>query len=346
MIKRIISWKKSGAFILGSLFSFFFLNLNITSFFPKKSLTSFRIATLSLSGSTFQEEALEGFCSEIMSKSDKKIALDSYIADNQMMLSVMANDIVDKDYDLIYSIGAICTQEAKSITAKRKQPIPVVFAGVASPAKIGVVDSEQQPGGNLTGITLGNYAKYLIPDIAVHIKPSMKRVLIPWCIGDNGGVIEEDVRHLRSKLESRGIQVQETVVNGPSDTLEKVRPFIAEVDTLIIPVGSVVSQVTEGLSRLCDRYNVTLMGTVLSSIHQGAAVAWGLYCQKLGQACVPLVYKILFEKKNPAFMPVITMDDCHSIAVNVAAASRQGLPLTTEQIFCLKNGMVFGNSAV
>lgn len=303
----------------------------------------YRVAVLSFDGISFHEKVLDGFEREVQ-KQELPAQITKFLASDKVTLTAMANEIIEGDYNLIVSIGALCTQVAKAVTEKRKRPMPVVFAGVVSPVKIGIVDDMHRPGGNLTGITIANDLKRLIPHLVLQIKPDIKKVLIPWCVGDNGGVVEQDVAAMRKDFEMMGISVQEVVANGSSDVIEKLRAFISLADTILIPVGSFVSQVTEGLVKISEKYEVTVVATELDALEKGPAIAWGLRCQTVGESCVPIVKDILVNGMNPASMPIIMMKEGHHIAVNPDAAKAQGLSLSPAQLFCLKNGMVFGSS--
>ena len=61
--------------------------------------------------------------------------------------------MIDGKPDVIFASGPLTLAALRSMTNK----IPIVFAGVADPVGTGFVASLAQPGGNITGFTLGEF---------------------------------------------------------------------------------------------------------------------------------------------------------------------------------------------
>jgi putative ABC transport system substrate-binding protein len=57
--------------------------------------------------------------------------------------------LVDRNVDVIVTIGTVTTRAAKAATAT----IPIVMAGANDPVANGFVASLAHPGGNVTGLT-------------------------------------------------------------------------------------------------------------------------------------------------------------------------------------------------
>ena len=63
-------------------------------------------------------------------------------------LKSMANDLVSKKVDLIFTTGTRSTQAAMAATSD----IPIVFRFPGDPETVGLVKSNARPGGNVTGV--------------------------------------------------------------------------------------------------------------------------------------------------------------------------------------------------
>jgi len=69
-------------------------------------------------------------------------------ADSASRLPDLAKDLVGRRVDVIFALSGLAARAAKAATAS----IPIVFAGAVGPVGLGLVESLQHPGGNVTGI--------------------------------------------------------------------------------------------------------------------------------------------------------------------------------------------------
>lgn len=95
---------------------------------------------------------------------------------NYERLPDLAAELVRSRPDLIVVAGTPASQAAKSATSE----IPVVFAFVADPVGIGLVNSLARPGGNVTGVTTVVPGAYFVKtfEILHEIVPSARRVAV------------------------------------------------------------------------------------------------------------------------------------------------------------------------
>jgi putative ABC transport system substrate-binding protein len=68
---------------------------------------------------------------------------------NDSRLSALATDLVNGKVAAIAAVGVAAARAAKAATAS----IPIIFAVASDPVQIGLVESLNRPGGNVTGVT-------------------------------------------------------------------------------------------------------------------------------------------------------------------------------------------------
>jgi putative tryptophan/tyrosine transport system substrate-binding protein len=99
-----------------------------------------------------------------------------------------ARDLVQQGVDLILAAGADAARAAKLATDR----VPIIFLGGSDPVMLGLVQSFNRPGGNVTGVTdLDTELTSKRLEIFKEIIPGLRRVLLPYDTGDR-----ETVTHL------------------------------------------------------------------------------------------------------------------------------------------------------
>ncbi len=109
----------------------------------------------------------------------------------------------------ITSPAAIALKEAKL-------KIPVVFAAVLDPVRLGIVESFSHPGGDFTGVTYseaeigGKQLELLIDLIA-----GMTRVAVLWSASASGNAFR--LEHIRNSASTHGIEIFSRKLSGVED---------------------------------------------------------------------------------------------------------------------------------
>jgi ABC-type uncharacterized transport system substrate-binding protein len=123
----------------------------------------------------------------------RNYVIDARFADtDRSRLPALAKELVDRDVDVIVTIGNAPVSAAKAATGT----IPIIMAGSTAPVENGLVSSLARPGGNVTGVTttagpaIAGKSLQLFRDAA----PNISRVAI---LGATGAVApREDFQYL------------------------------------------------------------------------------------------------------------------------------------------------------
>jgi putative tryptophan/tyrosine transport system substrate-binding protein len=119
-------------------------------------ISEIRVGYLSGNPQADTQEALIRFRAKLRERGwleGKNLTIDARYADGKYdQLPALAAQLVGLPVDIIFAYGT-----PGSVAAKRStKTIPIVFAGVADPIAVGLVQELRHPGGTITGVTSNN----------------------------------------------------------------------------------------------------------------------------------------------------------------------------------------------
>jgi ABC-type uncharacterized transport system substrate-binding protein len=278
---------------------------------------------------------------ETLEKSRKaNYRFTTYIAyDDRIKARTQTEEIVSSNPDLIFTIGATCSQMAKEITCKRKKHIPIVFTAVKGPAEINLVESEASSGNHLTGVTGLSMSFEQRLSIMLMLKPLIKKALIPYNPG--GYFIEKDQQETATLLRNRGIEVQPVAVYYLSELGQKISPFLQGSDkpnVIITMRDSIGTAGVEALVKLCNNAGVALFSAYSHGVKKGAAFGIGSFDEAFGISGAQLVKQVLEEGRHPSDIPITALfDGFYRLIINEKAVKKQNVNIDPNLFFIMKN---------
>src|ERR1044071_8078030 len=119
----------------------------------KQSGPSYRIAIFEPASHPAMDEITQGFTETIKKNSSAHYTFDRYNANgNKTLLRAQAEDIIQKNYDLVMTIGTDPTRTMHELTTKKNLITPIVFTAVSDPIELGLIASRASSGNHITGI--------------------------------------------------------------------------------------------------------------------------------------------------------------------------------------------------
>ena len=306
----------------------FFIRHNI-----KKTEALYRIALFAPAIHPAMDEINEGFV-HTLEKKNTAYSFDTYNAQgNPTLLRAQAEEIILGNYNLIFTIGATCTQTIYELTKKKDIHTPVVFTAVDRPVNMGIAKSLTSSGNHLTGITsTKEYEKQI--DLLLHIKPTVKNILLVYDPAQSGGQ-DEDRKQIEKLVKTRKIKFQFVTVSTANEIQQKVQSFMQNIDTILILKDHTVVSGVDSLITLCNRYNVTLYATDHNSGQKGAVLSYDVSEYEYGSAAAIKAHSILELHKLPSQLPISYVEN-RSLQINTRTMHKQGLNISTEAIEQLK----------
>ncbi len=279
------------------------------------------------------EEIEQGFINTLRQQGNAEYDFKVYNANgDKTLMRSQAEDIVQSEYDLIFTIGMSTSQIAKEVTDKKQKLIPIVFSAVDDPVGMQLVDSLSSSGNHVTGITEApNYKQQL--SLLLTLKPTIKNVLLVYDPSHGTG-LEKDKYEIQHILNEKGISLQSIEIYQANEIQQKVASSLSATDVVLTLRDNTTVSGIDSLVKLCNNYGVTLFASDLNSGNKGAALSYGFTEYEFGVSGAHKAYSILEEQNDPALIPITPISN-YKIKINSATAEKQNLIIDPHLFFLM-----------
>ncbi len=282
------------------------------------------------------ETIKENFINELNKSNNTLFSFKEYYANNSTtLLKSSLEDIFIGSYDLIFTIGALCTRSAREAIKKKHLSIPIVFSGVSDAVVEELVVSFKTL---ITGVKVGDVRYKDHVALLLQLKKNIKNVVILYDNTLEG--LESHKQNIQKELENHGIQVTGVPVNHTNEVVQKISPFLSSTDVVITLRDSVVLVGIEGLIKLCNQWGVTLCTSELESVDKGAALGFGTFYKDIGIASGLQAKQILIEKTDPKNIPIRSLANTWKMRLNLTTMKQQNLSIPKNLLFLMNNAQV------
>jgi len=242
--------------------------------------------------------------------------------DNSTNLTIASN-LVNSNVDLIF---ANSTSSAQAV-ASETQEIPIVFTSVTYAVGAQLVDSLENPGGNVTG-TIDLHPD-VIPLTMKFLKEQLeaKNIGVVFNAGEQNARVQIDkVNELAKEMD---LNIIEASVTTSADVKQAVDSLIGKVDSLYIIKDNTVVSALESVTSAAFDNKLPMMVGELDSVKRGGLAAYGFSYHDLGYETGQMAVKILTGESKPSELPVQVTKNLKFV-VNEETASTIGLDIKEE----------------
>lgn len=221
----------------------------------------------------------------------------------------------------------IATPTAQAL-ANTMKSIPVIYSAVTDPVDAGLVDSFDQGGSNITGIS----------DMTP-VKDQIKLLMSLTEIKTLGHIYTSSEANAvtlanmaKEACEELGIQFIETTVTNSSEVKQATQTIIDKVDAIYISTDNTVVSALSSVSDVATRKGIPIMSADPSSAEENEIlISWGFDYYKMGKACGRLAVEVLQGKKT-SDIPTVFMTSVEDIdlLVNMDLAAKLGITIPAD----------------
>lgn len=243
------------------------------------------------------------------------------VEDDNELCRTKIKELVDSGCDLLYTIGQFASDEAAKITNK----VPIVFGAVNNPDEVGLVKTNEVPGGNVTGVSSYTPCFEQI-DLIPILLPNAKNLAVIYSATDAEAVQQGIIASREAK--NIGIKCTEYTVEEDKDALTKTLSAIkkAKSDVIYMPVDKFLSENIKEINQFAYENKIPVICGDEATLAQGAFATSEINFESIGRKAAGMVCDILFEKKDVASLPVMYKHDCTNI-VNKEVRDKLGIEI-------------------
>ncbi len=237
----------------------------------------------------------------------------------QSAAQTIANKLVNDKKDLILAIATPAAQAVAGVTSD----IPVVITAVTDPAASGLVESNDAPGGNVTGSSdLTPVADQI--ELLTKLLPEAKNVGILYCTAEANSKLQAQMA--MDTLKEKGLTGVEYTVSSSNEIQTVVESMVGKVDAIYVPTDNVIAAGMTTVAMIATtEHKIPIIGAESAHVENGALATYGIDYFEVGKLAGEQAVEIL-NGKSPADIPIayLSKDKC-KLTINEEVAKELGI---------------------
>jgi len=335
--KKGVDMKLTNIFLV-AVFSVGALLLLARTFYRSKKVVT--VGVLLSDGMYYHQKTYQGFidrCRESTSSVLYDIKPFYFHGLDKINMSSVAQSLLDSKPDIVVSLGSMGSLVLAELMRKRQCKTPHVFTGVTNSVDLGLVQSLERPGDNITGVMTGGYKQLTMPHILRLAKPDVQRVLIPYDMSDDpDGFSSKTASAIADYLSQYGIKSTIAPIAGLSEAMKIITNLIEGHDVVMgLEVDSFVA-LSSGLVKLCNEKKALYFAASVEGADEGAVFSFGSQPLFVGAGGFDQVQKIIEEGQLSATLPVMSLNTSRQFIINTRYAAEQGVADIDTDAICAR----------
>lgn len=238
---------------------------------------------------------------------------------DQSKLTTMSQQLVNDKADVLIGIATPAAQSLANTT----KDIPIVLGAITDPVGANLVESEDTPGGMITGVSDKAPVPAII-ELAKELLPEAKTVGILYSSTEDNSKYQ--VEQAETAAKANGLTTVKKAVPSSNEIAQTVQVLAKEVDFIYIPVDNTIANAMQTVVNEANKTKTPIMTSVDSMVEQGGLATVGINQYQLGLQTGKMAADILAGKSDPATTPIYTFDEGDTI-INQKQADLLGITI-------------------
>lgn len=241
---------------------------------------------------------------------------------DQSNLSSIATQFVNNEVDLIIAVATPAAQAVANATSD----IPIVLAGITDPEGAGLVESNEQPNTNVTGVSDMSPVDEQLQLIRT-LHPNAERLGIMYASSELNAKVQGDLAE--DLAPQYGFESVVQTVNTTNDVNQVSAQLAADVDVMWVPNDNIVASAFPTLIENTNLAGVAVYPAVDIMVAQGGVATMGINQYYLGYQAGEMAVDILDQALDPGQIPVQLAEHL-DLVINYDQAERLGVSIPDE----------------
>ena len=238
---------------------------------------------------------------------------------DQSNLSTMANRFVANQADLMIGIA---TPAAMSLS-NASVDIPVLLGAVTDPEHVGLVESNETPGGNVTGVSdMTPIAQQL--DLIRQLQDDAKTLGILYSSSEDNSILQGE--RAEELADDYGFETVTRTVSSTNDVVQVTQQLVAETDAIWIPNDNTVASAFPSVLEVSNAAKVPVYPAVDMMVAQGGLATLGLNQYKIGVKTGEMAVEFLNGNIDPSVESVRFAEET-DLVINYETAELLGIAI-------------------
>ena len=222
-------------------------------------------------------------------------------------------------------ICAIATPAAQA-AANGIKDIPIVGTAITDYTSAKLVQNDERPGGNVTGVS--DFASMDAQmELAAKLIPQAKNVGLIYCSSEVNSEVQAN--QMKDYCKKHGLSVEERTVNNVNDIQQVAESLVGKVDYIYVPTDNTLASSIPTLMKITDANKIPVIVGADIMAKDGALAALSVDYYRLGKQTGELAADILDGKVKPETSPIQHQKD-YTIVINKQDAEILGIQIPEE----------------
>lgn len=231
----------------------------------------------------------------------------------------IAQDFARQGVDVIVPISTPSALGA----ARATKEVPIVFSGVTDPVAVGLVDSLERPGGNITGTS----DKWPFEKQIQFYLDTLPEIRVLGMLTHKGDDVSKiGVEAVSALAEQYGFKLRVVPVSSAADIYPSASALFQDVDAIYTGIDHLVLGNIENLLKASWEANKPVLAGESGAVEKGALLAISIDMEEFGHLSGDMVADVL-DGSEPGKIPVRVVKD-GKLVLNQAAAERLGIDIS------------------